>query len=814
MTKNQNYILFKFFYFFLFFSTFHINTYCQQKSINATRTNEKIKIDGILNESSWKNSHIANPFVEFYPKFGTPSSQNSQIRILYNNHSIYFAAQFFDTKPDSIYSELTIRDDDNGNTDYFRISLNPNNDGQNTYEFFVSAANVQTDIRISEIDDDFSWDAVWYSEVQINNDGWTVEVEIPYSAIRFPKEETQNWAVNFYRIIRRNREISSWNPIDLTKGSESSQMGIIKNINNIDAPLRLSLMPYISSYVNSYEKNWGFMFNGGLDLKLGLSETYTLDMTLIPDFGQTKSDDQVLNLTPHETYYSENRQFFTEGTELFNKCGLFYSRRIGKTPTGYNHVTTNSEIDNYTINRNPGSSKLLNAFKISGRGKNNLAVGLFNAITGNTWAKVTLADGTSNRILTEPASNYNIFVLDQSLGQNSYINLTNANYYKSNENYLSNVTATSLKIMDKNNRFGINTLASYSMQQSNSHYLADGWKINSSIGKLTGTWVYSIGTNLITDKYESNDLGYQTNYNEISTYARASYRKFSQFWFFNESQNTIELVYNTLFKNAVFTGANINLSNFATTKKHLTIWNNLTIPLTNHNDYYEPRADDRFYVRPALYSENIFISTDYRKLLAFDFRAAIYFDIIERHGIWLSLSPITRIGKKFKLQYGIGADYDMGASGYAGTLEDDIIFGNRDVISFTNTINADYIFSNKLSLSLKARHYVSTVDYKSFYILENDGSLFLSNLDSFTSDYNFNILNVDLLLSWNFHPGSFLSIMWKNQIFALGDIPETIKMPGYFDSFKQIWTESQANNISLKLIYFLDYNDIIKKRDK
>jgi len=87
-------------------------------------------------------------------------------------------------------------------------------------------------------------------------------------------------------------------------------------------------------------------------------------------------------------------------------------------------------------------------------------------------------------------------------------------------------------------------------------------------------------------------------------------------------------------------------------------------------------------------------------------------------------------------------------------------------------------------------------------------------LDSFTSDYNFNILNVDLLLSWNFHPGSFLSIMWKNQIFALGDIPETIKMPGYFDSFKQIWTESQANNISLKLIYFLDYNDIIKKRDK
>jgi hypothetical protein len=787
------------------------NIFGQSKSINAVRVNEKIKIDGNFDEKSWDNAQSTNEFVGFYPVYGNSPDQLSEVKVLYDNHSIYFAAKLSDSQADSIYSEFTVRDDDEGNADYFRISLNPNNDGQNTFEFIVSAANVQTDIRNSEMDDDYDWDAVWFSAVQLTDEGWFVEVEIPYSAIRFPKDDAQKWDVNFYRTIRRSREVTTWNPIDLIKGSEPSQMGIIDNIKDIDAPLRLALMPYVSGYASSYESDWGSSFSGGMDLKLGLSETYTLDMTLIPDFGQTTSDNAVLNLTPHETYFSENRPFFTEGTELFNKCDLFYSRRIGRTPQNYEDVAEAAENGDYVIDKNPESAKLINAFKISGRGKNNLAIGIFNAVTANTWAKVTLADGSNNRILTDPASNYNIIVLDQSIGKNSYVNFTNANVIRSGQTYFSNVMATSIKLMDKKNKFGVDALASYSMQNLEGNYVADGWKMNSSIGKFTGTWIYSVGTELITDKYNSNDLGYQTEYNEINSYAEFSYRKFSQFWVFNESQNSATLFYNTLFEGKAYTGSGLEISNEATTKKHITLWNNLTIPFTDKNDYYEPRTAGRFYKRPALFSENFFISTDYRKRIAFDVRCGIYFDRVERNGLWLSLSPITRIGKRFSLRYSISSDFDMGASGYAGETDDDIIFGNRDVISFTNSVNFSYVFSNKLSLSVIARHYVSDVDYHEFFTLENDGTLTSYYDDMFVSDYNFNTFNIDLLLSWNFLPGSYLSIMWKNQMFVLGDVPETTEMPSYFDSFKQIWQESQANNFSLKLIYYLDYNSVFKK---
>lgn len=780
----------------------------QITNVSALRTTEKIKIDGILNEEIWGNAVSVSDFSGYYPVFGNKPAQKTEVKVIYDNHSIYFSAVLYDSKPDSIYTELTVRDKDNGNVDYFGISLNPNNDGQNTYEFIVSAANVQTDIRISGNNKDYVWDAVWYSAVKVTDFGWVVEIEIPYSAIRFPDTKEQSWSVNFFRTVRRSREKSSWVPVNQTKGSNASQMGSINGISNIDAPLRLALMPYASGYLNLYDKELGYSFSGGLDLKLGLSETYTLDMTLIPDFGQTKTDDLILNLTPHETYYSENRPFFTEGTELFSKCGLFYSRRIGKTPEKYDQVAAG--IDNYEIIKNPNSARLINAFKISGRGKDNLAVGIFNAVTANTFAKVNYFGDSTVNILTEPAANYNIFVLDKSVGKNSYVNLTNANVLRPGNSYLSNITATSLKIMEKSNRFGISTLASYSMQRKENLYLADGWYLHSSIGKMTGTWIYSLSTELITDKYNPNDLGYMTEFNQISNTASFGFRKFSQFSVFNETINSLSFSYNTLFKNLNFTQAEIHVENYATTRRHLSIWNDINFPVTDLNDYYEPRDGKSFYKRPALYSNFFFLSTDYRKKLAVDVKVSLYGDFEERQGLWGSISPIVRFGKRTSLRYTFSGDIDNGASGYFTSTAGKIIFGQRDVITVTNTINLSYVFTNKLSATFKLRHYVSTVDYYKYFDLLTDGNLAERPDSQFEGDYNFNIFNFDLLLSWNFLPGSYLSVMWKNQIFAVGDIPESMQMPNYFESFKNVWQEAQANSFSIKLIYYLDYSSLKK----
>jgi hypothetical protein len=781
-----------------------------QYTTQALRVTEKIKPDGVLSEPAWQLAQDASDFIGFYPVFGKLPAQQTVVKVLYDNHSIYFAAIMYDNVPDSIYSEFTERDKDNGNVDYFGISLNPNNDGQNTYEFIISAANVQTDIRVANGNDDYKWDAVWYSGIKITEDGWIAEIEIPYSAIRFPKTNEQLWAVNFFRTVRRSREKSSWTPVDLSKGSEASQMGTIQGMRNIDSPLRLALMPYVSGYVNSYDSNVGYSFSGGLDLKLGLSETYTLDMTLIPDFGQTKTDDLILNLKPQETYYSENRPFFTEGTELFTKCGLFYSRRIGKNPELYGQVIENSSSAGYEILKNPSTARLVNAFKISGRGKNNLAVGVFNAVTANTWAKIAYEEAEPELILTEPAANYNMFVLDQTIGKNSYVNFTNASVVVPGNKYLSNVSASSVKIMEKKNRYGVSALVAYSMQRNNSSYLADGWYINSSAGKLTGTWVYYLSSEIITDKYNPNDMGYLTEFNQVSNTATVGYRKYSQFWIFNESRNSLSFSYNTLFRDAAFTKAEVYLSNYATTRKHLSLWNEISWQPVDYHDYYEPRDGVSFYKRPAMFSEFFMLSTDYRKKLAVDFRTGYYGDTEERHGVWGNISPLARAGKRFSIRYTLGGDWDLAGAGYFTRISDTIVFGRRDVITFTNTLNFTYVFTNKLSLSFRARHYVSSVDYKKFYNLNPDGTLSYQPDYSFDGDYVFNLFNVDMLVSWNFLPGSYLSVMWKNQIFASGNVPTLSEMPGYFENFKSLWIEPQANNLSLKLIYYLDYQSVVR----
>lgn len=188
-----------------------------------------------------------------------------------------------------------------------------------------------------------------------------------------------------------------WNPIDVTVNGFINQEGLWTGIKDIKAPLRLSLSPYLSAYINRYPyntpgvKNTTTSLDGGMDIKYGISDGFTLDMTLVPDFGQVQSDNQVLNLSPFEVKYNENRPFFIEGTELFSKGNLFYSRRIAAQPVSYYNVQdTANDASHIHANehflKNPLESKLINGAKISGRTSGGLGIGFFNAITQPMYA--------------------------------------------------------------------------------------------------------------------------------------------------------------------------------------------------------------------------------------------------------------------------------------------------------------------------------------------------------------------------------------------------------------------------------------------
>jgi len=316
--------------------------------LNAIRIDKPIKVDGLLDESFWTVADKAGDFIQRSPEPGGVPSQLTEVAVLYNDAYIYIGAWMYDDKPGGVLTELTSRDR-GGNSDRFSIYFDTYNDDLNAYEFSVSAAGVQSDARISPGSFDRNWDAGWYSEVSITDEGWFVEIEIPLSVLRFPDIEEQYWGMNFSRTIRRNNETVYWDEINPKVSGFVNQFGNLSGIKGIKTPLRLSITPYVSTYINRHTNpdpnlsNTSTIFRGGLDLMYGINDAFTLNMMLIPDFGQVISDNDVLNLGPYEVYYEERRQFFTEGTELFNKAGVFYSRRIGGQPIGYDDVENQLE---------------------------------------------------------------------------------------------------------------------------------------------------------------------------------------------------------------------------------------------------------------------------------------------------------------------------------------------------------------------------------------------------------------------------------------------------------------------------------------
>jgi hypothetical protein len=376
--------------FLLIFSLISFLGYSQfadKKVYNIERVQSSPKIDGELNDAVWANLTVAKNFSQISPNNGTPERehQRTEVKICYDSKNIYFGVMMYDNAPDSILKELAKRDNNNSNSDHFGIFIDPFNDGQMEYELMVSAAGIQTDAKITTSSYDNSWDAVWKSSVKINKKGWAIEFAIPFSQLRFP-DNNKSWSINMARGIRRYREDYSWNPINVEYGNFALQAGLLDGIKDIDSPIRLSFMPYASIYADMYDGQTTYPYNYGIDLKYGINESFTLDMTLIPDFGQVAADAMVLNLSPFEVKYEEKRQFFNEGTELFEKGGdMFYSRRL--------------------------QDDLLNASKVTGRTKNGLGVAVLNAVT--------------NKTTEDPLTNYNVMIFDQAFGNSSSVSLMN-----------------------------------------------------------------------------------------------------------------------------------------------------------------------------------------------------------------------------------------------------------------------------------------------------------------------------------------------------------------------------------------------------
>ncbi len=789
---------------------FQSDTTKEKKEIKALKISEKLKIDGKLNETLWGKAPIATNFRTYSPSIGDSTKSTTIVKTLYSDNAIYFGAIMYDD-PDSILTGLSKRDDHNINADKFWITLNPYNDGNNIFQFEVTAANVQNDIKKSPRNHDRSWDAVWESAVTITDSSWNVEIRIPYDAIRFPQSKQQKWGINFWRQIRRKREISAWNFVDRTKDNHGSQYGELTNIKDIKPPFRLSLFPYVSGYVLPDKSGTDYSYSAGMDMKYGINESYTLDMILIPDFGQKKSDNTVLNLSPYEVKYSEKRPFFTEGTELFNKAGLFYSRRVGGKPSGYYDVY--SKISgNDEIIENPEEANLINATKISGRNPNGLGIGVFNAITGNTYATIKKESGEKERFLTEPFTNYNMLVADQSFGQNSYLNLINTNYYQPSTKKIENVIGTAYKFSDPNNIVAIWGNAAHSMRKDSSNgTFTTGQFFDTRVGKVSGNFQFDYRFRLLTDDYTHNAMGYLRRNNEQKHRLTFKYGNYEPSRYFQNWRTRLNVEYNKLYKPANFTDFNIILRLNATLKNYLSIGMWSKYRPVEMNDYFEPREEGRIFKRPRMNYTNFWISTDYRKPIALNANFGGFKGL--GSGYFFKIEPRFRVNNKLQFNYNFQYDNHNNDKGYVTSYypeSDTIIFGQRDKITYTNNLGGTYVFNNKSWLSVNIRHYWTQVDYTKFYNLQDNGELTGNPDYNENEDINFNTFNIDLTYSWNFAPGSFLTVVYKNNIYEQETITNN-NFYNFFDNFQNtLNSEETQNSFSVKISYYLDYKYLFK----
>ena len=796
-------------FFFIFF--FAIG-YSQKKSLQTSITSEKITLDGKLEEPIWQSVPVATDFVMFQPDNGKKVADNkkTEVRVLYDNEAIYIGALLYDNEPNKILKEITKRDDF-GTDDFFGVFINGFNDGQQNFQFFVNAADGQADCLATDSNgEDYSWDAVWESKAIITDFGWAIEMRIPYAALRFSSENNQIWGINFFREIRRDREKYSWNFIDSKIGTFTQQNGILEGIANIKTPTRLFFLPYASfyTYANGNQKTYGEM-KGGLDIKYGINDAFTLDAMLIPDFGQTKYDDRILNLTPFEQQFNENRAFFTEGTDLFSKGNLFYSRRIGGPPIYYPKTEPNEEVI-----ENPNSVELYNATKISGRTKGGLGIGYLNAVTKKTFATIKNTDTQETRaVVVEPLTNYNIIIFDQRFRKNSSVSFINTNVTRNGSFRDGNVSALVWDLNTSKNTYNLSGNIEYS-------YVNDieeekkGINTSLNFAETSGKYRYRFGTNLVTKDFDNNDLGiiFETNYYDF--YGNTSYRILNPTKIFNSFNTNINAYSQFQKETGKLQGNQINLNVNSTTKKNHYIGLGLQYSPFESYDFYEPRTAGRFSVNPKRFGSWLSISSNYNNKFAFDINPSI--SILSEYGrksFGISLSPRYRFNDRLALYYNFDFLKKSNNKGYADSLDEDnniftpntIIYANRDVVYYTNTLNGKYSLSSRMNFDISARYYWSYTENKNFLKLEENGSL--SQYDNYTENKNQNLItwNLDVSYNWWFAPGSQLTLLYRSNAAKYDNLINKDFGNNYTSLLNN---EDLSHVISVSVKYFIDYNQV------
>ena len=397
--------------------------------ILAQRVPRAPRVDGRLDDDIWQTAQWTTDFVQREPQQGQPVSEKTEVAFFYDDDALYVGARLHNSDPDGVRALVTRRDREES-SEQLLVSFDTYRDGRTAYSFGITAAGVRIDYYHAadfETRREYSFDPVWQAETQINASGWTAEIRIPFTQLRFNEGADQLWGVNVVRHIPAKNEIAFWQLIGRNETGWASRMGVLAGL-QIRPSRRIELLPYVASDTrlrSNVDANDPFAEKTeigarvGGDIKMGLGPSLTLEATINPDFGQVEADPAEVNLTAYETFFAERRPFFLEGTQLLNSRGNFYSRRIGTRPLDFAPDATYVEqLPNSTI---------LGAAKLTGRYRSGLSVAALSAYTQEeTAATFSDVDSSFARAVVAPGTWYGAGVVQQEFGDPSQ---TSANAY-------------------------------------------------------------------------------------------------------------------------------------------------------------------------------------------------------------------------------------------------------------------------------------------------------------------------------------------------------------------------------------------------
>ena len=545
----------------------------------VTMTSTPPVIDGRASQGEWSEGTIATGFTQLEPNSGSPASQKTEVKIFYDETHLYVLAQMFDTEPNKIAGQL-FRRDGSGYSDWFEIFIDSYGDKRTAFAFGINPRGVKRDILFfNDNDEDSGWDAVWDGAAKINSQGWTAEMRIPLSQLRYDgTKKEQVWGLQFWRFTARNAEQAFWAPRLRESTGFVSQFGTMQGVQTTAKSRRLEVLPYTSSALrrvpgnnaNPFYKTNDLAANYGADFKYGLGSNFTLTGTINPDFGQVEADPAVINLSVFETFFRERRPFFLEGTDLFqfgrtrtfnsNAPRIFYSRRIGRSPQGAVNDTNATFIDK------PNQTSIAAAIKLSGKTAGGWSIGLLDAITTREQARFSTPGRNDNTEIVEPLSNYTVLRakkdfnngnttaggffdaairdlstdnLKRALRKNAYIAGFDFEHKPEKSawvvsgvfsgSYLSGESGVVTNAQTASQRYFSRPDADY-MQVDPTATSLTGHNLELSLQKHSGKhWIGSLTYGEVSPGFEVNDLGFQN---------RADYRSLSSFVMYREKTPT------------------------------------------------------------------------------------------------------------------------------------------------------------------------------------------------------------------------------------------------------------------------------------